>query len=372
VWAFASTDRNRSVSPVSPSGAERLRRLIFPSYGALSNAAQATDELARAGEQLVLHGADVALLSSHSAGLSHRRAAGRLGTALWEVFPGQVALLDRNGVVVAVNRAWREFGLAHGSVATAGLGMNYLEVCDRAAAHGEPGASEAAEAATSVRSALAGRKASERVPYPVQSAEGQSWFSLQAVAIPGQHGGALVVHTDITEDRVREQSTQHRGFHDPLTGLPNRALLADRLEHAVLGAARDPRSLAVLFIEIDACTSDHGRFGPDTRDDLLRRVTERMSGSVRSADTFGRWGGDEFLVIAERLDVSDSADVLASRLVASVSAPFAIGSDRNMVSVSIGVAHLESGQQAAQLVQAAEDALQTGRADRDRQVGIAP
>ena len=350
-----------------PLSSERLRRLIFPSYGARANAAQATGELALAGEQLVLHGADVALLSGHAAGLSHRKAAGRLGTALWEVFPGHVALLDRDGVVVAVNRAWRQFGMTHGAAATTGLGTNYLDVCDRAADLDEP---EAAQAAEMVRAALAGCSASGRLAYPVESAARQYWFSLQAAPIPGQHSGALVVHTDITAEKTREQEWQHRAFHDELTGLPNRALLTDRLEHAVAAAARDPRSMALLFLDIDAFKAVNDRFGHHTGDDLLRRAAKQMTGSVRAADTVGRWGGDEFLVIAEQLDVSVSADALAGRLAASLAAPFTVGTDQIQVRVSIGIAHLQRRQTADQLVQSADQALRdsrSGRVDRLRQ-----
>jgi len=99
-------------------------------------------------------GLDRALLNGHPAGLSPRRAADRLGTALWDSAREQVALLDGNGVVVSVNRAWRQFGLKHGGQADTGLGNSYLAVCARAADAGEPGAARAADI---VRAATAGR-----------------------------------------------------------------------------------------------------------------------------------------------------------------------------------------------------------------------
>jgi diguanylate cyclase (GGDEF)-like protein len=86
-----------------------------------------------------------------------------------------------------------------------------------------------------------------------------------------------------------------------------------------------------------------------------------MTGSLRAADTVGRWGGDEFLVIAERLDVYVSASALADRLRASVAAPFAVGADRIRLNISIGIAHFEPRQTADQLVQAADRALRAGR-----------
>src|SRR6059058_4903343 len=118
------------------------------------------DEIAESANGVVLHGSDLALFSGHPAGLSQRRAAGRLGTALWEVFPGHVALLDRDGVVLSVNQAWRRFGLENGACPPTGLGCNYLDVCAAAAADGEP---EAAEAAEVVRLSLAGVESDRRV-----------------------------------------------------------------------------------------------------------------------------------------------------------------------------------------------------------------
>src|SRR4051794_20072040 len=140
---------------------------------------------------------------------------------------------------------------------------------------------------------------------------------------------------------MREQNWQRRALHDPLTGLPNRALLTDRLEHAIAGAARDPGSLALLFLDIDAFKAINDRFGHHIGDDLLCRVGKRMTGSVRAADTVGRWGGDEFLVIAEHLDASLSADAVAGRLTASLAEPLVVGADQIQVNVSIGIAHLE-------------------------------
>src|SRR4051794_39496932 len=141
----------------------------------LSTSTRQPRDLRGVDEQLVAPSADVAALADQPAGMSYRRAAGRLGTALWDVFPGHVALVDRDGVVVSVNRAWREFGLAHGGAAPSGLGMNYLQVCDRAAEAGEP---EAADAAALVRAALVGATDERHLTYPVQAPGGQRWFSL--------------------------------------------------------------------------------------------------------------------------------------------------------------------------------------------------
>jgi diguanylate cyclase (GGDEF)-like protein len=307
---------------------------------------------------VVLHGADLALFSGHPAGLSHQRAQGRMGTALWEVFPGHVALLDRDGVVVSVNAAWRRYGLDNGASPFTGLGCNYLEVCAEAAAEGEP---EAAEAAELVRLALAGVESDRRVRYLTA---GDRWFSVQAFPIPGLHSGALVVHTDVTAEANDLQRWRHQALHDPLTGLPNRALLEDRLAHAVAGAAREPESVAALFIDLDSFKQVNDRYGHAAGDQVLQEAARRMAATVRSGDTLGRWGGDEFLVIAERLTGADTAPDLAARVTASLDDPIDIGDRTVRVALTVGVAHLDPGQPAEALVSAADRALQEVRRDR--------
>jgi diguanylate cyclase (GGDEF)-like protein len=292
-----------------------------------------------------------------STGLSQSRAVGRLGTALWEVFSDHVALLDRDGVLVSVNAAWRSFALENGGPATAGLGSNYLKICDAAAAGGEP---EAAEAAQHVRDALAGIRTNRKLYYACAN----RWFSMQAVPIPGLHSGALVVHSDVTLDRQDVRHWRHRALHDSLTGLPNRALLEDRLAHAVAGAARNPNSVAVLFLDLDAFKAVNDDLGHAAGDRVLVEAAARMASSVRSGDTLGRWGGDEFLVIAERLDGARTAAELAERVVGSMDRPITIGDSEISVGVSVGVAHAEPGLSPEAIIDRADQSLQDLRRGR--------
>lgn len=306
---------------------------------------------------VVLHGSDLALLSGHPVGLSQRRAAGRLGTALWEVFPGHVALLDRDGVLVSVNEAWRRFALENGGTPAAGLGSNYLTVCDQAALGDEP---EAAEAAELVRLALEGVPSDRKLFYDCAG----RWFSLQAFPLPGRHSGALVVHIDVTADRRDVQRWKHQALHDPLTGLPNRALLEDRLAHAVAGASRTPNSVAVLFVDLDAFKTVNDTLGHAAGDRVLVEAARRMADSVRSGDTIGRWGGDEFLVIAERLERPDVAAELAERLAAGLEAPIRIGDVEVSVGLTVGLAYAGAGQSPRDVVENADDLLQSVRRAR--------
>jgi diguanylate cyclase (GGDEF)-like protein len=342
---------------LSPTRTELLRRRFSLSYRARANAAQAVQALtgkANHADALTLHAAELAQLTRHPGGLTKAKAAARLGTAVWEVFPGHIALLDPDAVVISVNRAWRQFALANGGTATAGLGLNYLELCQHAADAGE---ADAAEAARLVRAALSGGGDVRRIAYPVQSRTGQQWFSMRAIPIPGVASGALVIHEDITAEKELETELRHRAFHDPLTGLPNRALLIDRLEHAVAGAIRDPRSLAVLFVDLDDFKSVNDRFGHLVGDEVLHTAAQAMASSVRVSDTVGRWGGDEFVIIAERLDADFTVDELVGRLIDSLMQPVEVGGELLRMRASIGVARLEEHQTAERLVAAADEAL---------------
>jgi diguanylate cyclase (GGDEF)-like protein len=189
---------------------------------------------------------------------------------------------------------------------------------------------------------------------------------MQAVPIPGQHSGALIIHTDITADRHREQEWQHRALHDPLTGLPNRALLTDRLEHAVAVAERDPQSLALLFVDLDGFKQVNDRFGHPTGDEVLRQAALRLAAGVRTSDTVGRWGGDEFVVIAERLDESTTIVDLETRLAEAVRMPIDVNEQTLVVTASFGVAQLVPQQDARQLLDVADRALLDVRSQRSR------
>jgi diguanylate cyclase (GGDEF)-like protein len=274
-----------------------------------------------------------------------------------------VALLDRDGVVVSVNRHWRQFGLERGGSATSELGTNYLDICARARDE-EP---EAARAGVMVEAALRGEWPELRLEYPCgeEPDGGTRWYALQAIPIPGKHSGALVVHIDVTPYVQRERMWQHRATHDDLTGLPNRTLVCDRLTHALHVAERDLSPLAVLFLDLDGFKAVNDQLGHDAGDEILRAVARRLEACVRAADTVGRWAGDEFLVVADRLRDTHEAEELAERIRWSLARPIDVpgaAPSAVTVSASIGIAHRDARHRSAgALVHAADMALVEGR-----------
>ena len=140
-------------------------------------------------------------------------------------------------------------------------------------------------------------------------------------------------------DRVRtEEETRRRGLHDPLTGLPNRTLVLDRIAHALARADRSEGSVAVLFLDVDNFKVVNDSLGHRAGDNLLRQLAGRLSDAVRPADTVGRFGGDEFVVLCEDVTDEPMALRIAGRLARVFTEPFALeGDDVHVASASIGV-----------------------------------
>jgi diguanylate cyclase (GGDEF)-like protein/PAS domain S-box-containing protein len=140
-------------------------------------------------------------------------------------------------------------------------------------------------------------------------------------------------------DRFRtEEDTRRRGLHDPLTGLPNRTLVLDRISHALARADRSEGSVAVLFLDVDNFKVVNDSLGHRAGDNLLRQLAARLGEAVRPADTVGRFGGDEFVVLCEDVVDEPMALRIAGRLARVFVEPFSLeGDDVHVASASIGV-----------------------------------
>ncbi|GAA4969542.1 sensor domain-containing diguanylate cyclase [Kineococcus glutinatus] len=147
---------------------------------------------------------------------------------------------------------------------------------------------------------------------------------------------------------LAHQLAVHAATHDPLTGLPNRALLDDRLAHAVATAQRAHTPLAVLFVDLDGFKSINDTFGHEAGDRLLTTVAARLQGLLRAGDTLARLGGDEFVIVCEGLRADpggaaapDAVSAVVERIYAALSEPIDLGGAQARISASIGVATSE-------------------------------
>lgn len=169
------------------------------------------------------------------------------------------------------------------------------------------------------------------------------WLSITAVCDEqGQTTNYVAVFTDITEKKRADETIRSLAFFDPLTKLPNRRLLRDRIHEAIAASARSGRHAALLFIDLDHFKELNDSKGHDVGDQLLQEVATRLSAGVRSDDTVARQGGDEFVVLVTGLSVdaagaATQAQRLAETLRCELNRPFALGSLRHHTSPSIGI-----------------------------------
>lgn len=154
----------------------------------------------------------------------------------------------------------------------------------------------------------------------------------------GAPGFVIAMLEDVTDRKRAEEELSHRALHDPLTGLPNRGLLFDRLGVALARIARTAAGAAVLFLDLDRFKEVNDTFGHDAGDRLLVAVAHRLEGSLRPSDTVSRFGGDEFVILCEDLAGSADAAATAQRVLDALLRPFVLDEGEVFVDASIGVA----------------------------------
>ncbi|MCB0995141.1 MAG: EAL domain-containing protein [Acidimicrobiales bacterium] len=188
-------------------------------------------------------------------------------------------------------------------------------------------------------------------------------------------GGLVITLHDVTDERALRDELAHQAFHDRLTGLANRALFADRLEHALRRRHGSP--VAVLFIDLDDFKSVNDGMGHGAGDELLVSVADRIRRCIRHGDTAARFGGDEFAVLledepAEHADNergSDQARAVAERVLELLALPLAVGTMQLAVGASIGIAMANPLSTRESLLQEADIAMyQAKRAGKSRVV----
>lgn len=178
----------------------------------------------------------------------------------------------------------------------------------------------------------------------------------------------FVMHIeDISAQKAMEAELTHRALHDALTGLPNRTLFLDRLDHALARAARDGQPTAVLFCDLDGFKTINDGHGHHVGDAVLVETAHRLRGILRPGDTAARWGGDEFTVLCERTDAGHAA-AIAQRIRDCIAAPLRIGDQDLTMGATVGAASTSEpdARDAEGLLRAADAAMYRAKAARDR------
>jgi diguanylate cyclase (GGDEF)-like protein len=150
-------------------------------------------------------------------------------------------------------------------------------------------------------------------------------------------GAHIIWLRDASGELHARRELEHRALHDPLTKLPNRELLLDRLSVALARRVRQDTAVGVVFIDLDDFKRVNDEHGHAVGDDLLVSVAQRLQREVRDGDTVARYGGDEFVVLCEDLASEDTAGPLARRLGSAIAQPVTAGGLLLRVGASIGV-----------------------------------
>jgi diguanylate cyclase (GGDEF)-like protein/PAS domain S-box-containing protein len=173
----------------------------------------------------------------------------------------------------------------------------------------------------------------------------------------GEQVGEFVARRRAEEERL------YRALHDPLTGLPNRVLFFDRLDHAMRRQAREPSPLAVLFLDFDGFKAVNDRLGHGGGDEVLRRAAERVAAALRAQDTVARFGGDELVILSEHVRGREHAAGIAERVLAALRRPLAAEGEAIVLSASIGICLApEPGATSGELLDAADAAMYRAKA----------
>ncbi len=166
------------------------------------------------------------------------------------------------------------------------------------------------------------------------------------------------VSTDISVIKEAEEKLNHLAYYDPLTGLPNRMLFSDRIEHEIASSRREGFSFAVLYLDLDRFKHVNDSLGHVAGDTLLVQASDRMKECVRESDTLCRIGGDEFGIVLQNLNREDGAGIVAQKLVNRLSQRFEINGNDVYIGVSLGIAiYPKDGADTDSLIRKADGAL---------------
>ncbi|PLY13870.1 MAG: PAS domain S-box protein [Sedimenticola sp.] len=165
-----------------------------------------------------------------------------------------------------------------------------------------------------------------------------AWLTINSVRDPaGTLTNYVAIFSDITPIKRSQEQIEHLAQHDPLTGLPNRLLLSDRLKIAVRAARRSGHSVGLLFLDLDRFKDVNDNLGHIVGDALLLEMAQRLRSLVREEDTVARLGGDEFVVLISTLNNQREIEVIAQKIVTGLARPIYVGNQELILSVSIGI-----------------------------------
>jgi diguanylate cyclase (GGDEF)-like protein len=266
----------------------------------------------------------------------------QLTASVLDALTSQICVIDKSGLIVAVNRSWRRFGAENNAKSgRSDIGMDYIEICKGAFG---PGADEADDFAKGVQAVLEGKTDLFQMEYPCHSPAKSRWFLGRVTPLDG-HDGAVISHLDITDRKLLEFELARLASTDSLTGLPNRRYFLDVGNREVERMRRFFVPASVIMIDLDDFKGVNDTYGHATGDEVLRGACRAFKQSLREIDVLARLGGEEFVVMLPETN-AEGAMSAAEKLRGSLSkAIVASGPNKIKITASFGVAQVWSGDQ---------------------------
>ncbi|MGL6112356.1 MAG: sensor domain-containing diguanylate cyclase [Rubrivivax sp.] len=297
------------------------------------------------------------------------QASQRFMRSVLDGLSAHICVIDANGVIVTVNRAWLDFAAGNGgSLGELQEGANYLRVCELAASLSTPDAAEAGQFLALLREVLAGQRMHFQLEYPCHSPTEQRWFMVRVSRIEASDPPHYVVaHDDVTALKLAQEALRMLATTDELTGVANRRSFMQALGVEFERLRRHPSlQCSVLALDLDHFKHVNDTWGHAAGDAVLRHVARLVSGHTRVGDVLGRTGGEEFTILLPDT-APDEAEALSERLRLEVSLePLHFRGHSIPVTVSIGIALLtasdtEAGEAVVRADRALYEAKEAGR-----------
>ncbi|MHB1397081.1 MAG: putative bifunctional diguanylate cyclase/phosphodiesterase [Trichloromonadaceae bacterium] len=274
-----------------------------------------------------------------------------------DALPQHIAILDAQGTILSVNKAWRQFAEGNGGkLKTVCEGANYLSVCQAA---GAEGCQEGTAFLQGIRAVIDGVLLEFSLEYSCHTPERPSWYMgvVTAMAGPGQ-ARVVVAHENITQLKQAENAIERLAYYDSLTKLPNRWLFQDRLSQTLAQARRENQLVGLVFLDLDRFKNINDTLGHSAGDELLKEVAHRLKSCIRRSDTIARLGGDEFVIILPAINQTEDATLIASKILQSFSPAVELEGREVFITTSIGIAiYPNDGQDSESLVRNADTAM---------------
>ncbi|MEF2554428.1 diguanylate cyclase [Aurantimonas sp. A2-1-M11] len=272
-----------------------------------------------------------------------------LAGAVVDALTSQICVLDKRGTIIAVNRAWREFGDVEGyGIERTDIGVNYLDLCQAVVGNERDGALAFRDGIYSV---LDGKRDYFQLEYPCHSPTEKRWFLARVSPLcrnrtkvdSRRPSGAVVSHADITERKVLETKLTRIAATDYLTGLFNRRAFVDATEAELRALSSTGRKASLLMFDIDHFKSINDVHGHQAGDEALQAIATICRSVLREGDLFARIGGEEFACFMPDTDGS-AALLVADRLKREIAISKVTYQSRSFkLTVSIGISTTPAG-----------------------------